>query len=491
MSSPNSAGVRAAHPAQDMKATVTSTEPGFGVYIHWPFCAQKCPYCDFNSHVRFGGWDEARYLAAYKRELDHVAGLIAEPRSAIASDLSPTGRGEKGRDSGAGEGARHVSTTPPRTVSSIFFGGGTPSLMKPETVGAILDHIAALWPVAPDAEITLEANPGSVEAARFAGYRAAGVNRVSIGVQSLRDPDLKRLGRIHSVAEAKAAVEIGHRTFDRVSFDLIYARPEQNVAEWRAELSEALDMAGGHLSLYQLTIEPETRFADLYAKGRLSLPASETAHDLYEATQELTSKAGLNQYEISNHARPGEESRHNLIYWRYGEYAGIGPGAHGRVQARDTHLATATERNPERWLDRVGTAGHGIVESEPLPPAARADELLLMGLRLDEGVDLDRLARIGGLAPQTSVVDELAAQGLVERLAAGSSDDEAGPDEIRACLGPGLLPTIMPPATLLPATMLPATAALPRPRGRVRATRSGRFVLNRIVLALSSSLEPC
>jgi putative oxygen-independent coproporphyrinogen III oxidase len=420
------------------------SEPGFGVYIHWPFCAQKCPYCDFNSHVRFGGWDEPRYLAAYKRELDHVASLLATPRA----------------------------------VSSIFFGGGTPSLMKPETVGAILDHVGSLWTVDPNAEITLEANPGSVEAARFAGYRSAGVNRVSIGVQSLRDADLKRLGRIHSVAEAKAAVEIARKTFERFSFDLIYARPDQTIAEWRNELMEALAMAGEHLSLYQLTIEPETRFADLYAKGKLIIPAAEAAHDLYELTQELTGAAGFEQYEISNHARPGEESRHNLIYWRYGEYAGVGPGAHGRITTADAHLATSTERSPERWIEQVERSGHGIVETEHLAATARADELLLMGLRLAEGVDLDRLANIGGVTPRKSVIDELVSQGSIERMPLTADASEPELDEIRCCLGPGLAPTA------------PAHNRRSPPFGRIRATGAGRFILNQLVLELSSGFEP-
>ena len=437
---------------------VSRDDPGFGVYIHWPFCAQKCPYCDFNSHVRFGGWDEPRYLAAYKRELDDVASRL---------------------------GAQHS-----RAVTSIFFGGGTPSLMKPETVGAILDHIASLWPVDPSAEITLEANPGSVEAARFAGYRAAGVNRVSIGVQSLRDADLKRLGRIHSVADAKAAIAIATRTFDRVSFDLIYARPDQTLDGWRDELTEALTLAAGHLSLYQLTIEPETRFADLYAKGRLVIPAAEAAHDLYELTQDLTHAAGLAQYEISNHAKPGEESRHNLLYWRYGEYAGVGPGAHGRIVTAAAHLATMTERNPERWLANVEQHGHGIADTEELTPPARADEMLLMGLRLDEGVNLDRLAAVGGLTPSAAKLAELAAQGLIERTPGRDADDpEPSPqpspepwpepwDEIRTCVGPGLAPAA-------------PVAARPRPSlGRIRATKEGRFILNRLVLELSASFVP-
>jgi oxygen-independent coproporphyrinogen-3 oxidase len=360
------------------------------------------------------------------------------------------------------------------TVTSIFFGGGTPSQMNPETVGAILDHIAKLWPVDPDAEITLEANPGSVEAGRFAGYRSAGVNRVSIGVQSLRDADLERLGRIHTVAEAKAAIAIAHRTFDRTSFDLIYARPGQTLAAWREELGEALALAGRHLSLYQLTIEPDTPFADLYAKGRLVIPPDEAAHDLYAATQELTAAAGLHQYETSNHAVPGEESRHNLLYWRYGTYAGVGPGAHGRLETSGAHLATATERNPERWLACVERDGHGLAETETLSPEARADEMLLMGLRLAEGVDLDRLARIGGLTPGASALAGLERQGLIERIERPATAPECGLDEIRACLGPGLAPGS------------PAACTL----GRIRATAAGRFLLNRLVLELSASFEP-
>lgn len=434
---------------------MTHHEPGFGVYIHWPFCAQKCPYCDFNSHVRFGGWDEARFLAGYKRELDHVAGLMSAPR---------------------------------QSVSSIFFGGGTPSLMQPQTVAAILDHIAALWPVAPDAEITLEANPGSVEAARFAGYRAAGVNRVSIGVQSLRDEQLKRLGRIHSVAEAKDAINIARRTFERVSFDLIYARPDQTIAEWRTELTEALALAEGHLSLYQLTIEPETRFADLYAKGRLVIPAPEAAHDLYDLTQELTAAAGLPHYETSNHARPGQESRHNLLYWRYGAYAGVGPGAHGRLATPGARLATSTERNPERWLAHVEESGHGFVETEVLSRESLADEMLLMGLRITEGVDLDRLAEVGGVTPARKVVAELQSSGLIERVDAvrdAPGCDADGLDEIRACLGPGL-PRVSPGAS-----RSPPVAPAPRARlGRIRATREGRFLLNTLVLELSAAFEP-
>ena len=386
-------------------------EVGFGVYVHWPFCAQKCPYCDFNSHVRFGGIDEPRFRAAFLRELDSTA-----------------------------------ERTGPRTVSSIFFGGGTPSLMQPETVGAILDRIAALWSVEPSAEITLEANPGSVEAGRFRGYRAAGVNRVSLGVQSLRDDILKSLGRIHSVAEAKAAIDIARATFERFSFDLIYARPGQTLADWKDELRDALAIAGRHLSLYQLTIEPETPFAVLHAAGKLVIPDEDAALALYEATQELTATAGLPAYEISNHAAPSEESRHNLLYWRYGEYAGCGPGAHGRIATTGTRYATSTERNPERWAERVEASGHGIIEETPLSTAEEADEMLLMGLRLGEGVDLARLARLTGARPSAATIAALTQQGLIEAISHPGQEEQ-----------------------------------------RIRATGNGRFILNEIVLRLAMS----
>src|SRR5581483_11197498 len=326
---------------------------GFGVYVHWPFCASKCPYCDFNSHVRAGGIDEARFLRAYLAELEHWARLA-----------------------------------PGRRVTSVFFGGGTPSLMSAVTVGAILDAVGRLWSVEEGAEVTLEANPSSVEAARFRGYRAAGVNRVSLGVQSLHDQDLRALGRLHTVREALTAIDIARATFARVSFDMIYARPGQSIEAWRAELEQALSLAPDHLSLYQLTIEPQTPFAALHAQGKLRVPEGELAQALYDLTQEMTGSAGLPAYEISNHASPGEESRHNLTYWRYGEYAGIGAGAHGRVVAGNRRLATATERQPERWVALVEENGHGIVESTPLTVAEQADEVLRMGLRLSEGLDL-------------------------------------------------------------------------------------------------------
>src|SRR5581483_9580216 len=279
--------------------TVTSNAP-FAVYVHWPFCLSKCPYCDFNSHVRHGGIDEARFLRAYLAEIGHWAGLA-----------------------------------PGRRVTSVFFGGGTPSLMSPVTVGAILDAVARHWSVEADAEVTLEANPSSVEAGRFRGYRAAGVHRVSLGVQSFNDGELRFLGRLHNVAEARRAIELARAIFPRLSFDLIYARPGQTPDTWRAELGEALRLAADHLSLYQLTIEDGTPFAALYRAGKLKPPDEDASADLYAVTQEVCDRAGLPAYEISNHARPGAECRHNLVYWRYGEYAGIGPGAHGRLKLHD------------------------------------------------------------------------------------------------------------------------------------------------------------
>jgi oxygen-independent coproporphyrinogen-3 oxidase len=385
------------------------TGPGFGVYVHWPFCAAKCPYCDFNSHVRFGGVDETRFLAAFLREIDHAA-----------------------------------AETGPREVASIFFGGGTPSLMAPSTVAAIIDHLARRYSLASGAEITLEANPSSVEAGRFRGYRDAGVNRVSLGIQSLRDDELKKLGRIHSAAEAMTAIGIAAKTFDRTSFDLIYARPGQTTAEWRTELAQALELAGSHLSLYQLTIEPETPFATLHAAGKLMIPDPDQALALYDVTQEMTARAGLPQYEISNHARPGEESRHNLIYWRYGEYAGIGPGAHGRIRANGERLATVTERNPEAWLAKVEAVGHGTTERTEIMPTEAADEMLLMGLRLNEGLDLARLERMTGQTPSSASMTELTDLGMLEPL--GNS--------------------------------------------RIRATGQGRFVLNALVAKLSQGFQP-
>ncbi|MEL6060266.1 MULTISPECIES: radical SAM family heme chaperone HemW [unclassified Methylobacterium] len=355
-------------------------DAGFGIYLHWPFCAAKCPYCDFNSHVRHAGVDEPRFLAAFKAEIDHAAGR-----------------------------------TPGRTVTSIFLGGGTPSLMQPATVAGLLDAVAARWPVAPDAEITLEANPSSVEAARFRGYRAAGINRVSLGVQALDDASLRTLGRLHDVAQALDAIRVAQATFERTSFDLIYARPGQTPAMWRNELGEALQRAGEHLSLYQLTIEPGTPFHGLANAGKLVIPDDETGRALYDVTQELCAQAGLPAYEISNHARPGAESRHNLLYWRYGEYAGIGPGAHGRLVTEVGRIGTVTERSPEAWLAGVERDGQGIVETETLSPADQADEFLVMGLRLREGIDPDRYAALKGRPLNGNRIGMLIGDGLLER----------------------------------------------------------------------------
>jgi putative oxygen-independent coproporphyrinogen III oxidase len=340
-----------------------SRDSSFGVYIHWPFCLSKCPYCDFNSHVRHAGVDEQRYVRAFAAEIAATAARV-----------------------------------PGRTVSTIFMGGGTPSLMKPETVGAILDMIGRHWTVAPDVEVTLEANPTSVEATRFRGYRAAGVNRVSLGVQALDDASLKALGRLHSAREALDAVAIARKAFDRYSFDLIYARPDQTPQMWADELKLAISEAAEHLSLYQLTIEEGTPFFGLHAAGRLKTPDEALARALYDVTQEVCGAHGLPAYEISNHARIGAECQHNLVYWRGDEYAGIGPGAHGRLDVDGGRYATATEKRPEAWLMRVEANGHGVVSDERLNSEERADEFLLMGLRLAEGIDPRRYAALSGRA---------------------------------------------------------------------------------------------
>ena len=375
-----------------------------------------------------------------------------------------------------------------RTVTSIFFGGGTPSLMKPGTTAAILDHIAKLWPIAPDVEITLEANPGSIEAKRFRGYRDAGINRVSMGFQSLRDDDLKKLGRIHSVDEAKAALKIARETFERFSFDLIYARPGQQPDAWRAELAEALDLAGDHVSLYQLTIEPDTPYAALHAAGKLVVPDPDAALALYEITQEMTAARGLEPYEISNHARPGQESQHNLLYWRYGEYSGVGPGAHGRLlssprssrgEGEHRRFGSVTERNPEAWAALVETQGHGFTELTELSAAEQADEMLMMGLRLREGVDLDRLEALGRVRPASSTLDHLSELGLIE---AGSADSFASGhggndhDAILMCSESGFAPE--------QARRHAGAATSPQ---LIRATPKGRFVLNAVVAEISKS----
>lgn len=333
-------------------------QPGFGLYVHWPFCKAKCPYCDFNSHVR-DAVDHDAWRDALVAELVHYAAL--------------TGR---------------------RQLTSIFFGGGTPSLMEPATVAAVIDRAAALFDTQDDLEITLEANPTSVEAGRFAGYRAAGVNRVSLGVQALNDTDLKALGREHSHAEALAALGVAQKHFDRFSYDLIYARPGQSPDDWRAELQTALSHAADHLSLYQLTIEPGTAFHTLYQRGDLVIPDADTAGRMYEITQEILDSAGMPAYEISNHARAGAQSRHNLVYWRYGDYIGIGPGAHGRITMDGQKHATRAHAAPEIWLDRVGRNGHGAHPFEQIAPQQQAEEYMMMGLRLREGVSMTRLAAL-------------------------------------------------------------------------------------------------
>ena len=355
-----------------------------GVYVHWPFCLSKCPYCDFNSHVRRAPIDEQRFVRAFAAEIASTAARV-----------------------------------PGRTVSTIFFGGGTPSLMQPATVSAILNSIARHWSVAPDAEVTLEANPTSVEAARFRGYRLAGVNRVSLGVQALDDRVLAELGRLHSAREAIEAVRIAQNAFERTSFDLIYARPQQTPKDWEKELRRALAEAGEHLSLYQLTVEPETPFAALHAAGKLKTPDDDAARALYDTTQDVCAAYGLPAYEISNHARPGAECRHNLVYWRAHEYAGIGPGAHGRLDIDGDRHATATEKSPEAWLTRVESAGHGRVTDDVLTREEMADEFLLMGLRLAEGIDPARYAALAGRPLDAARIATLHENGFVEMTSAG------------------------------------------------------------------------
>ncbi len=375
------------------------------LYVHWPFCVRKCPYCDFNSHVR-PQVDETAWCEALLADMRHEAGETAG-----------------------------------RTLSSIFFGGGTPSLMQPGTVAALIDQALALWPAEDDLEITLEANPSSVEAARFQGFALAGVNRVSLGLQALDDEALKLLGRAHDLRQGLLALDIAQKHFPRVSFDLIHSRPGQKAAEWQAELARALSFGTGHLSAYQLTIEEGTRFHTLARKGLLDLPPEDEAARMYELTGELCEAAGLLLYEVSNHARPGEESRHNRQYWRYGEYAGIGPGAHGRRG----HLATTRIRRPESWLEAVRAHGHGLEETTPIPPDEAAGEALMMGLRLADGIDPGLfLARTGR---PLATVAPAKARARLERL--------------------GLL----------------------QPGERLRVTAAGRMLTNRILLELLAGVE--
>lgn len=382
----------------------TQPEGGFGLYVHWPFCAAKCPYCDFNSHVRAEKPDAMAYARALVAELEWTAARM---------DRRPQ-------------------------LNSIFFGGGTPSLMPGAAVGLVVGAAQRLFRFANDIEITLEANPTSTDAARFADYAAAGVNRASVGIQALNDADLKALGRWHSVAEARAAFDTAQRHFPRTSFDLIYARQNQRVADWEAELREALTLAADHLSLYQLTIEDGTAFGVLAKAGKLTIPDDDQAAEFYAVTQAITGDAGLPHYEISNHAAPGAESRHNLVYWRYGEFIGIGPGAHGRVTLDGRLTATATERLPERWLDHVAKRSEGFLTREAVPHDAQAEEYLVMALRLAEGLDIARYETLAGKRFDADVIATLSGHGLIQKT-----------------------------------------------EGRLKATPQGRLVLNRLVAELA------
>ncbi|RFP90812.1 coproporphyrinogen III oxidase [Rhodobacteraceae bacterium 63075] len=350
---------------------------GFGIYVHWPFCEAKCPYCDFNSHVA-REIDHPRWLRAYLKEIEAYGAAL-----------------------------------PGRVVSSVFFGGGTPSLMQPEVVAAVIEKIRETWPIANDLEVTLEANPGSVEAGRFRSYREGGVSRVSMGVQALNNADLRALGRLHSVEEARAAFETARHAFDRVSFDLIYARQRQTPESWRQELSEAVNMVVDHLSLYQLTIEQGTAFGDRYNAGRLKgIPEDDDAAQMYEITQEITQKAGYDAYEVSNHARPGSECRHNMVYWRYGDYVGIGPGAHGRISIDGSRFATEALKQPNAWLEATERST-GEKLREALTAEDQSTEMLLMGLRLSEGVSISRFEALAGSPLDQERITELDELGVL------------------------------------------------------------------------------
>ncbi|NDR57526.1 radical SAM family heme chaperone HemW [Aliiruegeria sabulilitoris] len=351
---------------------------GFGLYLHWPFCQSKCPYCDFNSHVA-ASIDQARWADAYVRQISLAAGLV-----------------------------------PDRKLDSVFFGGGTPSLMAPETVGLILEEIRKTWPVSNNLEVTLEANPSSVEVVKFEGFRDAGINRVSLGVQALNDGDLARLGRLHSTTDARKAFEIARKTFSRVSFDLIYARQDQSLDSWRGELERALEMAIDHLSLYQLTIEPETAFGRRFAAGGLhGLPDEDLSADMYDLTVDLCAKAGLELYEISNFARKGSESRHNILYWTGGDYLGIGPGAHGRVTLDGERWASVAPSNPVVWLEQSEVNDAPCWVTERLTPQDRAEEYLMMGLRLTEGISFERLMALGADTGMPGRLREMEENGMI------------------------------------------------------------------------------
>jgi oxygen-independent coproporphyrinogen-3 oxidase len=379
-------------------------DEGFGLYIHWPFCLSKCPYCDFNSHV-VDTVDHTLWAESLLRDLNTQAARL-------------TGQG--------------------RMVTSIYFGGGTPSLMAPNTVAAVIDRIADLWPTAPDLEITLEANPGTVDEGRFRDFRLAGVNRLSIGVQALDDAALRFLGRVHDAKAALSALETAKKLFPRFSFDLIYARPGQTLAQWEEELRRAIALGSDHLSVYQLTIEQGTRFFGAYCRGDFTLPDEDESADQFIATRDILAEAGLPAYEVSNHARPGQESRHNLVYWRGGDYLGIGPGAHGRLflGPEEGFRATVGHRRPESWLARVAETGSGIKEETAIPPRHRAQEMLMMGLRLSEGVCGARMRRLTGLGPKDIIdPDGLAmasSEGLVECVNGRLRATEAGTPTLNA-----------------------------------------------------------
>ncbi|MCG0993630.1 radical SAM family heme chaperone HemW [Acetobacter indonesiensis] len=362
----------------------TPEEP-LALYIHWPFCLAKCPYCDFNSHVR-DRMPEARFAKALRTELAH--------------DAARLGR---------------------RKLGSIFFGGGTPSLMAPESVAALIEDATTLFDPLPNLEITLEANPTSVEAGRLSGFRQAGINRVSLGIQALDDAALTFLGREHSATQALAALETARTLFPRITFDLIYARPGQSLANWKAELNKALSLVADHVSLYQLTIEPGTKFEALYRTGTFTLPDEDEAAALYEETSAITAQHGLAGYEVSNYAKPGSESRHNLTYWRYGDYLGIGPGAHGRLTQGNALFATRRHRAPEPWADLVERTGTGQTSQDELAPMERAREMLLMGLRVTEGLNLDRFAARTGMtlteATDATILAAALEEGYLEQTA--------------------------------------------------------------------------